>query len=150
MIDKTHLKFYLIPAGLLVIIFLIVLFIPMGSKKVTNQGVVPTPTVVPVSSIPSGATIPTQGPTPTLIPPRFTGLDMNQEIAPDLKLFTEQKTTLRRKCPLNLPFGTLSFNYANDSFILTLLEPKNESQIAFTSWLQGAYSALPIEQFAIQ
>jgi hypothetical protein len=89
-------------------------------------------------------------PTPTLIPLHFTGGDISQDLPPDIKLLSEQKTKLRKKTPLTLPFGDISFDYTNDTFILLLNEPKDQSQTAFNAWLKQTYPAIPGEQFAIR
>jgi len=131
----------------------------MGNKNTNKQNVVPTPTLLPTGEqlptsfqvpISPTSTSPTNGPTPTLIPLHFTGGDLTQDLPTDVKLFSQQKTDLRRKAPLTLPFGTISFDYTNDKFILTLVEPKNQSQTSFNTWLQQTYPAIPAGQFAIQ
>lgn len=132
------------PAVIFLIIILIALMIPFGNKKNDDQNITPTSV-----STPPGIK-PINGLTPTLIPFRFTGGDLTQDIPPDIKLFSKQKTDLRRKTPLELPFGTISFDYESDTLTLTLVEPKDQSQTAFETWLLQAYPAIPKEQFAIQ
>lgn len=158
MINKTNLKYYLIPAGLLLIIFLIVLIVPIGNKS-TGE-LVPSPSSIPLptTKISTGSQKPTSsvsvnptiGPSPTLIPLRFTGGDLSQDLPADIKLLAQQKTELRRKTPLTLSFGILSFDYETDKFVLTLNEPKDQSEITFNTWLKQTYPAIPLEQFAIQ
>lgn len=151
MINKTNLRLYLVPAIIFLIIILVVLMIPFGNKKNSVQNVIPTSIPLPTGKKPTPliSKIPTNGPTPTLIPFRFTGGDLTKDIPPDVKLFSQQKTDLRKKTPLEQPFGTISFDYENDKFILTLKEPKDQSQTAFETWLQQTYSAIPTSQFSI-
>jgi len=118
----------------------------MGNKKTIDQSVIPTPTLLPSGKLPTRY----QAPSPTLIPPRFTGADITQDIPADVKLISQQKTELRRKTPVKFSFGTIFFNYEADTFILTLAEPKSPSQTAFNTWRQQTYPAIPVEQFAIQ
>lgn len=120
----------------------------ISSRKPTKPIPYPLSTTSPTSTSPVVA--PGGSVTPTLIPPRFTGADISQELPPEVMLFSEQKTELRRKAPFDLSFGTISFDYENDIFLLILAEPKDQSQIAFDTWLQQTYPALPREQFAIQ
>lgn len=143
MINKANLKLYIIPATVLLIVVFIALIFPMGNKKNTIQNIIPT--LVP---LPTGIK-PLNNPTPTLIPLQFTGGDLSKDIPPDVKLFSQQKTELRRKTPLEQSFGTISFDYENDGFTLTLVEPKGQSQIVFETWLQQTYSAIPTSQFSI-
>jgi len=145
MINKNHIKFYLIAGSVFLIVFLIILVVPMRNKKTTDQGVVPTPTLLPSGTLPTRY----QAPSPTLIPLRFTGADLTQDIPADIKLLSQQKTELRRKTPLKLSFGTISFNYETDTFTLTLTEPKNQSQTTFNTWRQQTYPAIPLDQFSI-
>ena len=128
----------------------------MGNKNTNKQNVVPTPTLLPngkqlptsfqIPASPTSAN-PINGLTPTLIPLHFTGGNLTQDLPTDVKLFSQQKTDLRRKAPLTLPFGTISFDYTNDKFILTLVEPKDQSQTSFNTWLQQTYPALTEDAF---
>lgn len=148
MINKSNIKFYLIAGGAFILILLIVLIIPMGKKNTGEQSIIPTPTAFPTAKI--SIISPTNGPTPTLIPLRFTGADLSQDLPSDVKLLSEQKTELRRKTPLDLSFGVISFDYENDKFNLILKDPKDQSKTTFNTWLKQTYPALPAEQFAIQ
>ncbi len=162
MINKTNIKYYLIPGIVLFILFLIVLIVPLENKK-EKTSITPTQattatvvaTVYPTNKVPTLSIVPSSnplnGPTPTLVPPNaFTGANPTLDIPSDVVLFSQQKMELRRKTPLTLPFGTISFDYATDIFTLSLLEPKNGSQTAFTAWLKQHYPAITIDQFAIQ
>ena len=149
---KSPIKFYLIAGSLLLILFLIILIVPMGNKKTIEQNTVPTPTFSPSSGktptqYPIPTTNPINSPTPTLIPPHFTGVDLTKDIPADVKLLSQQKTELRRKTPLKLSVGTISFNYEADKFALTLAEPKDQSQTAFNTWLKQTYPAISEDQF---
>jgi len=152
MINRTNLKFYLIPVGILLILFIVILIIPFGSKK-TDNTTSPTPsTLVPtkkaITPLPSSGTIRVS---PTLVPPQvFTGAAIDKPIPQTEADLGSQKTALRRKAPFALSFGTISFDYDNDRFALALSEPKDQSKTAFTTWLKQNYPAIPVEQFAIQ
>ena len=156
MLNKESIKYYLIPAGIFVIIILIILIVPMGNKKTsTTPSQFPTPTGVQAPDrfqppTPLVSEAPSTGSSPTLIPPHFTGVDSSQVFPPEMIRLSEQKTELRRKAPLEMSFGTISFDYGNDTFIVSLKEPKNESQIAFNTWIKEMYPALTLDQFAFQ
>ena len=80
--------------------------------------------------------------------PTFTGADVTQVIPSTEKNLGMQKTTLREKTPLTLPFGTIPFNYNTDSFIVKL--SASDQQSAFTTWLSQNYPAIPSSEFIIQ
>lgn len=158
MINNINLKYYIIPAGILLVIFLIILIVPIGNKNTGNQAVTPSPVVLPTEKMPTRTQKPTSAVSispgadisPTLIPLRFTGGDLTQDLPSDVKLLAQQKTELRRKTPLTMSFGVISFDYENDRFVLLLNGPKDQSQTAFNTWLKQTYPAIPLEQFAIQ
>ncbi len=158
MMNKTNLKYYVIPAGVLLVIFLIILIVPIGNKNTSNQTVTPSPISLPTEKTPTRVQKPTSSvsgtpsaeASPTLIPLRFTGGDLTQDLPSDVKLLAQQKTELRRKTPLTMSFGVISFDYENDKFVLLLNGPKEQSQTAFNTWLKQTYPAIPLEQFAIQ
>lgn len=158
MMNKTNLKYYIIPAGILLIIFLIILIVPIGNKSTGNQALTPSPIALPTEKTPTRTQKPTSSVSispseqisPTLIPLRFTGGDLSQDLPADVKSLAQQKTELRRKTPLTMSFGVISFDYENDKFVLQLNSPTDQSQTAFNTWLKQTYPAIPLEQFAIQ
>jgi len=149
MISKTTLKFYLLPAILLVVIIIIYIIATLPGRSKPNNPAVITPTSS--TNKPYLSPTPYILVTPTKIPVQnFTGAEINQTLPPELKNLGEQKTTLRRLTPLTLPVGMIDFDYENDRFTLTLKEPKNESEATFDLWLKQTYPAIPKEQFAIR
>ncbi len=157
MIDKASFKFYIVPVVVIVVILVVVLVIPLGKKK-TNDNSIVSPTPIAINGAPTHyllptllpTLVPTNGPTPTLIPFRYTGADLIQDIPPEVEQLGKQKSELQDKTPLELPFGTLSFDYKNDIFKLNLKEPKDQSKTAFEAWRLQTSPAIPVEQFAIQ
>ena len=147
MVNKFNYKLLFVPAGFLIIIALIILSVPMGNKKKTEQTISPSPFPTGKISTSPISKVPTSGPSPTLIPLKFTGGDLTQDIPPDVKLFSKQKTELRRKSPLELPFGTISFDYETDQFTITSVEPKDQNLLLFQEWLKQNYSAIPSDGF---
>jgi len=150
--SKSAIKFYLVPGIVVLIVVGIVLIIPFGKKKETSN---PSPTsmiIIPTIILPTRTPFSTIRPeTPTLIPIQtFTGADINQELPTDVKDIGIQKTTLRRQTPLTLEFGTLSFDYENDQFIVQLLDPTEQNKNQFITWLTANYPALTIDKFAFQ
>lgn len=152
--SKSTIKFYLVPGIIALVIVGIILIIPFGKKKDTNN---PTPTttiIIPTVILPTRASFSTPPPSegsPTLIPiQEFTGADINQELPPDIRDMGIQKTSLRKKLPLALEFGTITFDYENDQLIVTLLQPLQLSKSQFTDWLATNYPALPLDKFAFQ
>jgi len=160
MIHKETIKYYLIPVVIFVIVILIILIVPMRNKKIDEKIsitppviLLPTREVIPTSipvTTPAISEAPLSGLSPTLIPPRFTGVDASQTFPPEMILLSEQKTDLRRKTPLEFPFGTISFDYENDQFSVSLKGPQDQSQSVFNDWLKQTYPAIPVDQFAFQ
>lgn len=149
--------YYIIPAVALVMVIIILLVLPKGTKPPAKP--VPTntplPTLIPTeiqfaSSVPK--VTPTQGtpPTPTLIPPTFTGAFEDQHIPQSETDLAVQKSDLRKKTPLTQPGFTITFDYANDQFVVTLNEPKDTNRDQFLQWLQTNYSAIPLDRFNIR
>jgi hypothetical protein len=148
MINKEKIKIIVIPSIIGIVVLIIILIIPLSAKKSPSLPGVAIPTTFLLPS-----SIPPKVPTtiPTLIPPApFTGADLTQDIPPEVQLMSQQKMELRRKTPLELPFGSLTFSYEDDIFIVILKEPKDQSQKAFDLWHTQTYSAIPRDQFAIQ
>lgn len=156
--SKSTIKFYLIPGIIILVIIGVILIIPFGKKKEVDKSLSPTTQqTIPPIILPTRSPFPTSpveapsgGVAPTLIPIHdYTGADPNQELPQDLKNIGLQKTTLRRLAPLTLAFATIEFDYTNDIFLVRLLEPKEESQIQFNSWIDQNYPALTEDKFVI-
>lgn len=147
-ISKTTLKYYGIPLVIALIIIIVVLLVPVNKNTVS-----PTPTQPPVTLPTAIPTIPlspaTPAATPTILPvPTFTGANDTQVIPPGEKDLGMQKTALRLKAPLTLPFGTIRFDYNTDSFTLTLNAGAQKAD--FINWLTQNYPAIPESQFIMQ
>lgn len=148
--------YYILPAVALFIIVLVVLLIPkkttpnQPSRLPTNS---PLPTVVPLvtsqaSSKPSASSsLGRMSVSPTLIPAGFTGADVDQHIPQAETDLSVQKNDLRKKTPLTQPNFTITFDYANDLFLVTLKDPKDASKTEFQQWLQANYSNIPLDRF---
>lgn len=143
-ISKTTLKYYGIPAVVAVVIIIIVLAVPINKKtQVIQPTQIPSPIALPTVIY----TSPTPGPSPTLVPPRFTGAEDTQEVPQPLYELGSQKTNLRRQTPLTLPFGTISFDYENDLFTVQLSDQTLQQD--FEAWKQTSYPAIPASQFVL-
>jgi len=153
---QTSIKYYVIPAAVLLIVVILTIILSSGKSKTPSNSPtsIPSPTPYPLRPTDNPRLSPTKAnssQSPTIIPVQnFTGADINQTLPPDIKNLGEQKTKLRRLTPLTLPVGVIDFDYENDRFIVTLKVPKNESQTTFETWLKQTYPAIPLEQFAIR
>ena len=151
MIPKSIVKFYLVPGLIILVVIVIILLIPLGKKKETNETPLPTsqsliPTSIPIPRSPSQK--PTSSISPTLIPVQeFTGAEAFQELPTDVRVLGEQKTALRRRTTLTLPFGTIDFDYENDVFLVRLSDPKDQNRIQFTAWRDQNYPSLTDDEF---
>jgi hypothetical protein len=147
--NVPNLKVYLAVSFALIILLIIILIIPFGKKTTTVQPVptaFPTPTTFETQpNIPTNTT-----PGQVIITPAvFTGV---KEVTPPQGLvdLSTQKQDLRQKTPLSLTTFTINFDYSKDKFVVTLNEPKDQSQKEFESWKIANYPALGSEQFMIR
>lgn len=134
-------RIYLILSGVLVVLFLAFMFIPFGKKNSPDQSQVdttyPTPTKVQAIN-------PTVLPTIAIAP--FTGVK-DVSLPPALADEATQKKTLRDKTPIQLSTFSVSFDYSQDKFTVSLVSPKDQSLKEFQNWRQSNYPAIPLDQF---
>ena len=145
--SKSTIKFYIIPGIVFIIVITIIIIIATKKSSAPPETLRPTPsTALSSPTLPAEAF--SEGVAPIPLPIQdFTGADVNQELPPELKNIGLQKTTLRRLTPLTLTFATIEFDYTNDIFLVRLLDPKEESQIQFNSWIDQNYPALTEDKF---
>jgi len=142
---NTDLRHYLIISAILVVLFLTVLFIPINRGK--NEVIIPTPAekvVLPTKIIPKTTVI-----SPTLIPPQTDTGAREVELPQGVKDLATQKQELRKATPLQLTGFIISFDYAEDKFIVNLQEPKVDTRISFETWLKANYPEIPLDRFEI-
>lgn len=152
---RPDIKYYLIPAAVLVVIVLIILILPFNPNRPASQ---PAPTespAIPTMRTPTRFQMPTplvtSAITPTPLPPKdSTGGIQDQQLSKEIVDLASQKTELRMKTPLTVNFGTISFDYNTDRFSVKLNDPKDKNKTAFESWLKQTYPAIPIDRFAFQ
>jgi hypothetical protein len=87
-------------------------------------------------------------PTPLLSEP-FTGGIM-PTFPPQEVATSDQQAALQLKLPVQTSQFTINFDYANDIFIVTLVQPADKSKTAFDTWLKTNYPAIPIVRFKFQ
>lgn len=144
-----NIKVYLGISFALIILLIIILIIPFGKKKTSEQltpTAFPTPTTFetqpnnPVKITP-GQAIPTEA--------VFTGV--KEETLPQAMIdLSTQKQALRKKTPLSLSTFTIDFNYSEDKFVVTFLDPKDQAKKEFESWRAANYPLLGSEQFLLK
>lgn len=141
--QTPNLKLYIgISAGLLLILIFIIIF-PFGKKQTPSnlQPTIgfPTPTSVKVN-------FPTENQKMTITPADFTGVAEVTIPQPTIDA-ANLKRSLRQKMPLTLSTFSLSFDYGEDKFIVTLNEPKDQSRKEFDQWKNNNYPGIEINQF---
>lgn len=148
--DNSNIKVYLAISGALIVLFILVLIIPFSSKKTvnnesstTNQN--PFPTSIETNS--TNSTDSTRKLTP--IPADFTGA-LEEKIPQPIIDFAAQKKDLRNKTPLALSTFTIDFDFDTDKFVVTLKDPRDQSQKEFDSWRTTNYSLLGSDQFLLK
>lgn len=148
--DNSNIKVYLAISGALIVLFILVLIIPFSSKKTvnnesstTNQN--PFPTSIETNS--TNSTDSTRKLTP--IPADFTGA-LEEKIPQPIIDLAAQKKDLRNKTPLALSTFTIDFDFDTDKFVVTLKDPRDQSQKEFDSWRTANYSLLGSDQFLLK
>lgn len=147
--QTPNIKIYLAVSGILIVLFLIVTFVPFGKKPINNQPPTinnfPTPTLVEVNRPPVTNPL-TTSLSPTIEPADFTGVK-EEELPQEIKNISLQKQDLRSKLPLNLSTFSIDFDYAEDKFVVTLNDPKDQARTEFENWRKANYPALVTSQF---
>lgn len=135
---KPNLKLYAILIIILVVLFILVAIFPNSKRqeKTIQKPIIPTPTAFQFL------------PTPTIIHPTSTG--GSEEVPQETLSFATQKQNLKKRTPLTQNGFTITFDYSNDVFIVTLSEPKNSNRETFDSWLKQTYPAIPITKFVFK
>lgn len=68
--------------------------------------------------------------------------------ANDPSLYQQEVAKLKKQLPVEESNFTLTYDYAQDKFYVTLGEPKSEASLAFDAWLASQeISAIPREKF---
>ena len=149
--NNSNIKVYLGISFALIILFIFILIIPFSNKKISPQK-----TTTPSSNQPFPTSIETDSTdstnstnTLTPIPADFTGV-AEEELSKEIIDLAAQKKDLRQKVLLNLSTFTIDFDYGEDKFIVTLNEPKDQSQKEFESWRAANYPGLSTEQFLLR
>lgn len=147
-----NIKIYIGISLALIFLFILILILPF-SKKIspqktdTSSSNQPFPTSVETSS--SNPSLDQTSITPIVIPADFTGAAEEQLPKQALDLAV-QKKDLRQKTPLDLPAFIIDFDYGEDKFIVTLKDPKDQSQKVFESWRISNYPGLSADQFLLK
>lgn len=140
--NTPNIKLYLAISGVLIVLFLIVIFVPFGKKPTKPQSpihTVPTPTLVIVDQSHDIQNIVEE-------PIDFTGV-ADEEIPPNIANTAAEKQNLMNQTPFDSGLFKVDFDYSEDKFIITLAEPKQESRQQFDQWLKDNYPNLSTNQF---
>lgn len=155
-INNPNVKIYIAISGALIFLFILILIIPLSSKKTptkndttgqTNQVFPTTVEANPSPSVNRGDT--TTNPTPITIGAAFTGA-IEEQIPQQIVDLATQKKDLRQRSPLILTSFTIDFDFDEDKFNVTLNDPKGQSQKEFESWRAANYPGLGTDQFLLK
>ena len=148
--NSPNMKIYLGISFALVILFILILIIPF-SKKTSTQKTTPPLSGQPFpTSVETNPSFPAAlNPTSITIPADFTGV-IEETIPQPVIDLAAQKKDLRQKTPLELSTFTITFDYGEDKFIVTLKNPKDQAQKEFESWRTANYQGLGIDQFLLK
>lgn len=146
--NKLNSKLLLIP----IFLFLILLFVYFAF--ILSKKNLPTSPSFPFSPSPTLNKLQIQQkkttPSPTLIPPAFTGAAKDPQISQEDIDITTQKYFLRKTTPLKQSNFSIFFDYSLDKFNVILQEPKDITQASFSAWLDKNYSSIPLDRFIIK
>ena len=128
----------------LIIVFIIVLVFPFAKKPITDNQQSNTSFLTPTSV--GNDQAPSNFP---YIKSDFTGVE-DEPIPQEVIDLDAQKKDLIGKMPLDFSAFKISFSYAEDKFMVTLREPKDQSQKEFEIWRVGKYPAIGAGQFLLK
>jgi hypothetical protein len=140
-IQKPHILVYV---GLILILVVLVILVsiislPQSKKFNISPSIKPIPTISnhlqPIITITK----------PPLLSP--TGTGASEEIPKAVEDAATQKQNLKKILPLQQANFKITFDYANDKFIVALTEPKNSSKLIFFAWLKNNYPLISISKF---
>jgi len=151
--NKQNFRIYYIVAGVLGILFIILLLVPTKKQQTTESGLItsfPTPTSFGFYKTARESPTPseTSSASALISPVDFTGVQ-EETLPKETSDLITQKQALKKKLPIQETSFTISFNYNNDSFVVVLKEPKAESQESFEQWRSSNYPAIPANRFII-
>ena len=154
--NNPNIKIYIAISGALIFLFILILIIPLSSKKTpakndttgqTNQVFPTTVEANPSPSVNRGDT--TTNPTPITVKAAFTGA-AEEQIPQQIVDLANQKKDLRQKSPLILTSFTIDFDFGEDKFNVTLNDPKDPSKAEFEKWRAANYPGLGNDQFVFK
>lgn len=144
--NNQNVKIYLIISGILLLIFLILIFYPVNKKTTQlneKQSSLPMPTSVEIN-IENNRQNNNQ---PLIISPaEFTGV-LENEPPDNIKNQALEKQNLRNLTPYDSGLFKIDFDYNEDKFVVYLNEPKQENKSEFLKWLKNNFPNLPENQF---
>jgi len=143
--ENSNFKVYLGISIALVVLLILILIIPF-SKKSTNNNPSPSTNFPTPTSVQTNSTDLTNS---TSIPADFTGV-AEEELPQAVVDAAYQKQDLRKQLPIILTSFKIDFNYAEDKFIVTLNEPKDQSRNEFNLWKNNIYPGIEMNQFNFQ
>jgi len=149
----NNIKSYLIIAAFLVVLFFLVIILPFGPKEKETLPTNETTTAIPTSYPTKSSNLPASqflSPSPTLIPPEADTGALEEQLPKEVADLATQKQELKKKLPVILSGFTITFDYAEDKFVVNLTVPKETSQKAFENWLKTNYPAIPNDRFLLK
>jgi hypothetical protein len=86
---------------------------------------------------------------PTSVPASFTGV-LEETLPQAVADAATQKQDLRNQLPITLTSFSISFDYTEDKFVVTLNAPKDQSRTEFDKWKSNTYPGIETNQFNFQ
>ncbi|GIW62945.1 MAG: hypothetical protein KatS3mg090_0771 [Patescibacteria group bacterium] len=130
-------------------IILILLNIYLKEPQVNEQNTTEQPKPTTVENPPK-ITLPTSNTKDDLPQPTFTGVNPDQQISKEEEETIEQIRMLRNNTPLETAQFKIEYNFDRLKFIVTLKEPKNETELAFYEWLNMNYPKINKSEFILK
>lgn len=148
--DSQNVKVYLAISGALIFLFILIIIIPFAKKPINNQQSIINNNPLP-TSVEANPTLSSQSDNANLVkvPASFTGA-IDEPIPQGIVDLAAQKKDLQQKVPIDLSAFSIDFDYGEDKFVVSLKDPKDQSQKEFESWRASNYSALGADQFILK
>lgn len=133
---------------IVIVLILVLIGVVILTNRIKTQGLKPdvSPTPTPFDN---NIKLLTQYPVTPQLFPTYTGAGEDPLTKEELEL-SQQKFNLLAKLPLKQAEFTVTFDYKNDLFTVTLNEPKTKNAIIFEDWRKKNYPALKQNKFYVK
>ncbi|GIW63628.1 MAG: hypothetical protein KatS3mg091_430 [Patescibacteria group bacterium] len=144
--------FIIATAGLALVLGIVLIYLNLNINNLKQTNPEPINTVNPTPTMSYSQPQNQQNPVnqEDLPEPTFTGANPNQELPDDEIERIEQTRSLRNSVPINTEYFSIEYDYSRLKFIVTLTEPKTDSETQFNNWLDANYPKVRKSDFILR